>query len=139
MSVRDIGLWIKAFLEWIGGLLEWVQGFFSDWVHVLLWQTNWLDANVLHVLMSLGLYYLIPLGIWQAITEHLQHRRKLKEDKDYREQWELEQQLRAKEYAKNYKENRAKEIRSLKFLFLFTIVLFTSFFLYASWEQSHYY
>jgi len=127
MTIRDIGLGIKTLLEWIGS-------FFQDWRDVLIWQTNWLDANILHVLMSLGLYCLIPVGTWGVITESLQHRRKLKDDEQYREKWELEQQLRVKEY----KENRAKSIRVVIYLFLFIIVLFTSLILYDSWQRSHY-
>lgn len=127
MTIRDIGLGIKALLDWIGR-------FFQDWQDVLIWQTNWLDANILHVLMSLGVYCLIPMSIWAVITDSLQHRRKLKDDEQYREKWELAQQLRAEEIRLRAEENRAKDRRALKFLFGF-LILFVAFLFYIGSQE----
>ena len=79
--------------------------------------------------MSLGVYCLIPMSIWAAITDSLQHRRKLKDDEQYREKWELAQQLRAEEIRLQAEENRAKDRRALKFLFGF-LILFVAFVFY---------
>ena len=86
MTVRDlfnsIGVWLEhTFTQTV---IPYVREVFE----VLLFQKNWLDASLVSVISVIVIYGWVLGSLYNFITETLEHRKRYREDADYREYYD---------------------------------------------------
>ncbi|MAI52340.1 MAG: hypothetical protein CML80_05550 [Rhodobiaceae bacterium] len=98
MTLREFGYSLE---RWGVSLLEW----FTEYLRVFFWQTSWLDASLFMLFWVIIGYFIVinllatKLSRW--LKDHLEHRKKYKEDSEYRQEYDAEQKKQKQEQDRN--------------------------------------
>ena len=112
MTVRElfnsIGVWLEHTFT------QTVIPYIREVLEVLLFQKNWLDASLVSVISVIVIYGWVLGSLYNFITETLEHRKRYREDADYREEFDELARNRVM-WEENRIENEKKELAEAPF------------------------
>jgi hypothetical protein len=85
MTVRELFSSIGAWLE---QTVKQICYYLADVLELIFFQKNWLDASLLAAISALVFYGWVFAALYNLITETSEHRKKYKEDANYREDYD---------------------------------------------------